>query len=431
MLGSTIIDFDWQSSFHAGETDRSGNRLGGTEARNFEVFDGKIFAGNGYWMDPQARDIPGAQVLVLENPDGKWQQDLCLDETGPEGYKVYGVISTMKAVSFANNYGGHLLYPVPMLLVSTWDLTDRVSVFARKTGDSDWFKSDVLPKDIIDPVIHIRSFGFHRDTESGIDMVFGGLSRGLGIISGTYSPESPGYIRWESQPEAFREGDEPGDYDRVMSFVEINNKLYATICGKIYQRQDGESPVWEKLYTHEYERCTAARGEHAFRGATYVEHENSLLLGFEGNRSGIERISSDGNGFTFVRELDVIEYLQSRANTTVKYAIVAYNRLVPFELPTTGERVMLAGFECTMPDIRWTWNWHNPGGWFFVRREDRKYEIHQIIDKDVFPRDLMVATRDLVVSPFEDDVIYACGFDANANACHDTGWIYKGRFTGE
>src|SRR6516225_1257997 len=67
-------------SYAAGGYDAQGNFLGGTESVNLAAFEGKLYAGVGYWMDRPRQLFPqhpdpqsGAQILVLDSEHAQWR----------------------------------------------------------------------------------------------------------------------------------------------------------------------------------------------------------------------------------------------------------------------------------------------------------------------------------------------------------------------
>ena len=48
----------FRPAFQAGERDIHGNQLGGTELINLVAFQEKLYAGTGYWEDPDSRSGP-------------------------------------------------------------------------------------------------------------------------------------------------------------------------------------------------------------------------------------------------------------------------------------------------------------------------------------------------------------------------------------
>src|SRR5580692_3196656 len=76
----------FQISYVAGARDAAGRFMGGTEMRALAAHLGKLFAGNGYWEDrPGEEGLQGAQIRVLNRPDGAWGVDRDLDERLPDG----------------------------------------------------------------------------------------------------------------------------------------------------------------------------------------------------------------------------------------------------------------------------------------------------------------------------------------------------------
>src|SRR5208282_4508518 len=66
----------FEVSFAPGARDAAGNFMGGTEIRSLVGHAGKLFAGNGYWEDaPGPEGLQGAEILVLDGPDGRWRVD--------------------------------------------------------------------------------------------------------------------------------------------------------------------------------------------------------------------------------------------------------------------------------------------------------------------------------------------------------------------
>ncbi len=64
-----------------------------------------------------------------------------------------------------------------------------------------------------------------------------------------------------------------------------------------------------------------------------------------------------------------------------------------------------------------------------VRHSNRTYDVRTIEDHSITKPPPRVAVRTLARSPFEKDIIYAGGFDANQHPVHDTAWALKGSLT--
>ena len=57
----------------------TGKPIRGTEIVHLAAHKGRLYAGNGYWMDTRGyKNIPWSQVLVLDSPKGTWKVDLAL-----------------------------------------------------------------------------------------------------------------------------------------------------------------------------------------------------------------------------------------------------------------------------------------------------------------------------------------------------------------
>ena len=124
--GSLAVNVErggFEVSFAPGSRDAAGHFMGGTEMRALVAHAGKLFAGNGYWMDepgPEGRQV--AQVLVLDRPGGQWRVDHAFEGWMPDGRARNLAIAAMDEVSFATDGAGTPLgNPVSVLLASTWD----------------------------------------------------------------------------------------------------------------------------------------------------------------------------------------------------------------------------------------------------------------------------------------------------------------------
>lgn len=451
-----LPDIRWRKSLNTGSRDSSGNLLGGTEIRSLVAFDGKLFAGNGYWTD---RDInkqylPGAQVFVLDRSPAKggvWRQDLHLEERGDQAVgcdfphrRRNIAISVMKAVTFRTDGSGRSLdRPVSLLLAGVWDRCPGMNVFVRSASDrGTWTRSMVIPNSIGMGNRHVRSFALHRDRVTGVDRVFVGTSGKPGnprvIISGVYDPNSVGGIRWETKAEPTNI--HPGLGDRVTSFAEANGKLYAAVCNKIYRRQDGVAPLWHRVYELPGGGCPTSRpGEWGYRGLTTVKggpaYSQHLLVGMEGTFPNMRRFVPSKPVGTF-KELDLVPFLKNGLKREhVNYAIPAYNNMAKITLPS-GRKALFIGIETMIyRGAVNTWHGWQRGAWFIVRLQEGVYRLRHICDKSIpeSQQRPMVATRTMVESPFPSEkgrVIYAGGFDANhiVGVNHNTAWLYRGVF---
>src|SRR5438067_1056936 len=121
---------DFQVSYTAGSRDGAGHFMGGTELRLLTAHDGRLYAGNGYWEDRPGPEGPqGAQILVLDAPNGRWRVDHAFEERLPDGrWRDLAVGALGEAVFASDKSGRPLPRPMPLLLASTWDLTGAARV---------------------------------------------------------------------------------------------------------------------------------------------------------------------------------------------------------------------------------------------------------------------------------------------------------------
>ena len=441
---NVLPPIEWRVSLPSGSKDVDGTVMSSTEVRSFAVMDGKLFAAQGIWMDPDdaAADQPGPQILVLdrsESEGGRWRVDLELTErvdrptAGAHLRHRYTTFSTMRALRFEHDASGErLAAPVSFLVASVWDKFAEMNMFVRDSGGP-WEKMVVEPGE--DPLTlagchhHIRSFSMHRDTVTGADLLFAGTNaQGADcptrIYRGAYDGKT---IVWSSEPEAWENG--PAADDRVTSMAVANGKAYATACGKVFERTDGEAPIWSRIYMHADDHCPAGPGENGLRGATPIPgpEGESLLLAMEGWRAHIGVLDLLP-AIRWNNEVDTNTHLQSWLGTPIGYSIVAYDGMTRFRLPGC-ETVTLMGLEANTPGSPSAWNGWAPEARYFVRHGDGRYENRRLQDDALASQPPLVAVRTMITSPFDADqglVIYAGGFDANHVTSNDTGWLYRG-----
>ena len=395
-LNDSFPTISWRRSLPVTFMDPAIKTLGGTEARALVTMGGKLYAAIGYWEDREAGNpaLPGGQILRLDTPDAEWKVDLELDErvaSGPNAQKrKYYAISALASVIFTvDGTGRALAQPVPMLLASTSERGPGLFVFYRDESSSQWSRHS-----FVDPAVagvtQIRSFTIYRDKVTGVQRVFAGTSP-WGIFSGVYDPAASGKIRWDAQAEPWEatgpRSDKPRPRDRVMSFAECNGRLYATVNNKVYERQNGASPFWRKIYEHPYDAGTRLSG---FRGATSIPdpkgHGQILLLALEHRPLQIFRLDPRHPGQA-VEDLNVSAFLHSAMKTTVRYGIAAYNNMVSYPNPVNPScPFLLMGMEIVTPEISDTATYHfNRNAHYLIRRCDGTTEVREIADPTLRP----------------------------------------------
>lgn len=430
-------------SYVAGSRDVTGRVMGGTEIRNLVVHGGKLFAANGYWKDtPGADGSPGAQILVLDAATSQWRIDHEFDERLPGGRRRHLAISALSEVTFhTDSKGTSLSIPVSELLASTWDITGRRSVFARDDHTGEW-SATVLAEDEPAPdfLPQIRSFGFHQDRSTGVDLAFAGDTRG--IFSGSCDLNRPGHIRWMTTPELATDGLGADAFPglsgrlRISSFAEARGRLFVAIGQQVWVRRDGALARWQLLYTNP----SPYYSQSGLRGLTSVSEpgeDDFLIAAVEGNQSRIVRIDPATGAET--TDLDLAGLLDTAWGTRVSYVIAAYNDMAKVEHRGEGNDLMI-GLEAFIPPNSPRPPGHTVldvihglegGAWFLIRHPGGRYELHQVTAEfPVIGRNL-VAARTIVASPFagERDAIYIGGYDANDSPAHDTAWIARGKST--
>lgn len=419
-------------SYAGGEQDVAGQPMGGTEIRGLVGHGGRLFAANGYWKE--TGPAPGAQILLLDRPDGAWRVDHTFGDWLRGGRRRHLAISTLNEITFRSDASGvALAAPVAMLLASTWDLTGTRTIFTRDDATGAW-SGTVIATDTPsgDFLPQIRSFGFHRDRRSGADLAFAGDTRG--IFAGAYDPGVTGRIRWASSPELAVGGIDIAAFPglsgrlRISSFAEASGRLYAAIGQQVWVREDGATPRWRLLYTDPAPHYSQT----GLRGLTTLREpgrDDVLLAAIEGNDSRIVRIDPVTGAES--TDLDLAQFLDAAWETRVSYVVAAYN-----DMTRIGADLVI-GLEAFIPPaaprppghtVLPVINGLEGGAWFLVRHPNGRYDLHQVVVRLPGIGQNLVSARSIAASPFPNEagVIYFGGYDANDTPAHDTGWIVRG-----
>jgi hypothetical protein len=417
------VTFQFQKSLPVDWMSPGIRALGGTEARGLVSFDGKLYAGIGYWSDRAKNNpnLPGAQILSLDRPGGKWKVDLELDAPlqasgARAGMKRFQAIGDLKTVRLGQK---------KFLLASLWDRQGGLIVLSKQAGSAQWARTPLVPS--AQPNAQIRSFGTHTDSVTGQPRVFAGTSPN-GIFSGGAGAGTPSGITWSKAPEPFHPPPR-GVKARVTSFCECNGKLFATVRNQVYQRADGPNPSWELVAKFPYSPNPQWSG---FRGATAIPNPNGpgqvMLMALEGNPLRIMRFDPARPAQGFKVELNVSQLLTQRFGLTAGYGIAGYNDMAKWTNPRDpSDQRLLMGLEIATPSqpgaIGGTWH---RAAMLLQRSADGTYSVQPVRDGN---NDPSLSARSVIASPFAGDppgTIYASGPDANAMALHNTAWIYRG-----
>jgi len=424
-------------SYVAGYADPAGRFAGGTEMRLLAAHAGRLYAGNGYWEDrPGPEGAQGAQILVLDQPGGRWRVDHDFAEPMPNGRPRDLAVGALGEAVFAHDGAGRPLpRPAALLIASTWDLGGASRVFTRDDATGTW-SAVTLAEDRPEPhfLPQIRSFATHRDSATGADLVFAGDAP-RGIFAGVFDPAAPGRVRWGAAPELDASGLGTSGLGgasgkvRVSSFAECNGRLYAAIGQQVYERIDGPRPQWRVVYTNP----RPGFSETGLRGLTAVAVPGGgeqLLAAIEGSAARLVRIDPASGAET--TELELLPFLARAWGMRVGYTIAAYNDMTRLRRAGRGEALVF-GLEAFIPPGAAVAPGHavvdvgygrlESGGWYIVRWPDGRFALHRIDAR--FPRPL-VSVRAIGASPFAgDDALYFAGYDANKAPAHDTAWIAR------
>lgn len=441
--GSGVADaraplFTWRRSLPVDSMSPGIGVIGGTELRALAVMNGSLYAGNSYWRDSHRADpaLPGAQVLVLDAPAGSWKVDIELSEritSGTQaGLRRYQAIGALYTATFGSDYRGRpLASPRPVLLASVWDRVGSLTLFAKDGQSGHWSQAILAPT--APKGAQTRSFGFHRNSVTGIELVFAGTNP-VGILSGAYDPAGPGRIVWDTQPET---GVSPTRaYQRVMSFAECGGTLYATVGWEIYQRRDGSTPSWTKVFT--WGQGLPLNGDGGLRGLTPIADPagggQALLVAAEGPQGRLLRLAPRDR-FSVATDLDVLSYASTELHTPVRALIVAYNDMAPYpgavQPGASPGFLLIGGYDAATPQSPSGLGPTSkaPGAYVLIRDSRGGYRSQEVLDPAITPTPALVATRTITLSPFPSDppgTIYAGGFDAGNLTPHNSAWLYRG-----
>ena len=412
----------WKQSFKAGTIDKcTGKPIRGTEIMHLASHKGRLYAGNGYWMDTRGyNNIPWSQVLVLDSPDGTWKVDLALG-------RPYLKVTALESVTFTTDGDGKALAAPVNLLLAACDIQGgrrQSNIWTRNDHSNTWTRTTLEG----DPKYRrsTRALIVHRDRRTGVDRIFVAAGA-LGIYSGVFDAAQPGRIRWCKKAEL-------GPVTiRPMSFVEANGSLYASAGVSVYRRTDGRSPVWKKVYsdkTREHWELGGIRGLTAV-GAPKRPGQSILFS----HTDRIIRIDpKDGHKATV--ELRIRQLLQKSWGVPVRGSIIAaYSDMMPLKDPATGRTVHIAGVQGRIErggrDKKYRddtfFGWY-AGGSYLIRESNRSYRLKQVNGRWAPGKPKLVAPRTFVVSPFPKDAcgqVYFGGFDANFFPALDTAWIFR------
>ncbi len=421
-------------SFAPGGRDEQGHFLGGTELLNLVPYQGKLYAGVGYWLDkpdffPDSPDpASGPQILVLDSKNGHWRQEVAFPQRNAStGKYLYRRPSTMGVVEFHMDGAGNKLNPPVQMLVAGVDGLYG-GVYTQKAPgvweDTSYPFSTPL-----------RAFAVRIDPASGVEKLYVGAGRGEtgiregAIYSAVFDPATPGRLRWNPQPEF------AGFPNRVLSMAECDKQLFFSAKPSIFVQKAG-SGAWSSFYDHTLTGFDASKYASGFRALTCIADparpdERSLLTAFEGRPGQIMRFDfHDGKAVT---ELVVQDFVRSVLGEDWFYDtrpggdfITAYTDMPLVQSSSGAVRLLglLAGRRVA-----------SCKSVFFLSRAENEsrpaYRLHEVAslpspyqrsDSDLW------SVRTIAVSPFPEDegkVLYLGGYDGHFRPDHNTAWMYR------
>ena len=440
----------WKQSYDAGYVDPGGRYAGGSEIMHLVPHGGKLFAANGYWMDPRWSNRPyprrrSTQVLRLDAPQAEWRVDLDTTPPGTEGPR-YMKGNILKSVTFTRDGSGRLLpEPKKLLilaagshpggdrgLVSCWARDDRTGRWAHqvvlrgsRSGGSRW-----VPRDM----------QVYRDRVTGGERLFLLLGN-PGIISGVYDHTVPTGIRWDDDVEFPATGSLP---IRPLGMVEANGSLLLSAGSVIYRRVDGPRP----RYVEVFDMADADNGGSnvnadlgGIRGMTTIPNPDgpseSILFTWipRGRAAGqIIRLDPEGVGDGIVDryarhvEANLRDLMQEALGVEVLGVLGGYNAFCPVEDPATGQTLHLIGFQGRLAERdQWLWkpSRYYAGAMYAVRHPDARYTVHQVNGPYRPGKPALVAPRTFAYSPFGQQRLFVGGHDANFKPSDATAWVYR------
>ena len=409
----------WEQSFKAGMVDGSaGEAIHGTEIVHLAAHKGRLYAGNGYWMDSRGyANIPWSQVLVLDSPDAAWKVDLAL---GPKHLRV----TALQSVTFTTDGDGKALAPPVNLLLAASDHYPQSNIWTRDDANNTWVKTTLQGGGKYRR--STRAFAVHRDQKTGVDRIFVAAGA-LGIYSGVYDADQPGKIRWDKKVELGPVAVRP------MSFAEANRSLYTSAGTSVYRRTDGPAPRWKKVYsdnTREHWELGGIRGLTAVAspdgsGESLLFSHTDRIIRLDPNHDHKARI-----------ELRIRGLMEKNLELAVKGNIIAaYSFMLPITDPATERTVHIMGVQGQLEQggrgkvySPQTFFGYYPGGSYLIRQSDQSYRLKEVNGCWKPGKPMLLAARAYTISPFPEDAgeyVYFGGFDANFFPAVDTAWIFR------
>jgi hypothetical protein len=411
-------------SFAAGGYGSRGEFLGGTELMSLVAFQGRLYAGNGYWMDRpflfgRNDPIPGAQVLVLDSRSSRWRQEVAFGQRNSWGGPEHARPSSMAVIQFHSfDTSGNVAGVLAEILTVGLDGQNGAAVYTQKSPGV--WENTHFPAGP-----SVRALAVHYDPVDRTEKVYAGGGRDYGVIySGVYDPSAPGRIRWNRGPEDVKLR------NRVMSLRECNGALFAAARPGIYRRND-QTKTWDTIFSYPIRNSfDESRYASGFRALTCVDGggaggQTGLLTSFEGVSGDILKVDPQTKGA--IIELHTRQFLTEQWGDppTEQDVIAGYDAL---PLVKQNPDVRLFGLLAFSPRTS-----ERNSAWFLSRSDGAtpRYELHQVrpLPSPYNRSDTALwSVRAISVSPFPEDqgqVVYLGGYDGHFRPDHNTAWLYR------
>ena len=294
--------------------------------RSLAFMDGVLYAGIGDYADALiiGTQTNGAMVLSKASPSAAWVQDGCPSVTTPGQQASCPPGSFLYVMSGAtsprnNNLfmGVDSMYVAPLSNGTTSVnvlLTGLVNQYSngvnsgmwvgwKSDADNQWHKFQLVPGTGFSEGAEARVVYSYTDTQTQQQLVFvGGGSTyaggaNVGIFTGTYN-YATNTIIWTTFPgggtgtnvtgggsQFSCPSPRPGYECRTQGMASCSGHLYATWQDQLWERRDGPSPSWTRIYRYPKEATYNLSG---FRGLTCVANPNGtgnvLIASLEGPR---------------------------------------------------------------------------------------------------------------------------------------------------
>jgi len=446
MTSGTGNNIPWTRTLVAPYNDWRGNFVGGSEIMHLAVFDGDVYAINGYWMDSQ-EGKQAAQVLVKRSPTTKFavNLDFATDAVIPPNMNMtfsYAVRGTLlKAIhvtqdTLGNPIDKHILIAAAPAYVD-YAGTNGISIFTKESGSNTWKNSHILVSYLGQYRKTPRDIEVYYDPSDRVERIYM-LAGNLGIVSGAYN-SSTGNIDW-NEPE---QTSATGTFDkRPLGITTKGQQLFFSVGGQIWRRHHGQS-VWTVAWEKDGDVVKAVGG---IRGLSTLQDENAFIFIWAKDsttQATIRVLTGNPDGGNLVETTEIglqdvyNDFVRDKPGTgRALYCLGGYNQFFEVTCSGTncvkdegGTKVYITGFQASVTGANAdkTWNGYYAGALYSIRKGAGNYQIGEVDGPRPAAAPPLVAPRDFQLSPFagEEQVLYVAGFDANFFAATNTAWIYK------